>query len=224
MTEAEWLTCTDPWVMLKFQCETGNDRKLRLFAVACGRRAAHWMADERSRKALDISEQYADRLVGRKALNAARREAFAASKAAETQRGTWSAASHAAVVALNASADHRTESRDSLLATAGCASSLIGHESIEATRTEVAFQCQLLREILGNPFRPVALNPEWRTTDVMLLANGIYEERAFDRMPILADALQDAGCASDDILGHLRDPAATHVRGCWALDLVLGKE
>ncbi len=58
----------------------------------------------------------------------------------------------------------------------------------------------------------------------MLLASGIYAERAFDRMPILADALQDAGCDSDDILNHLRDANATHVRGCWALDLVLGKE
>jgi hypothetical protein len=52
---------------------------------------------------------------------------------------------------------------------------------------------------------------------------GIYEDRAFDRMPILADALQDAGCDSDDVLNHLRDTTATHVRGCWALDLVMGK-
>jgi hypothetical protein len=58
----------------------------------------------------------------------------------------------------------------------------------------------------------------------MLLANGIYAERAFDRMPILADALQDAGCDSEALLSHLRDADATHVRGCWALDLVLGKE
>jgi hypothetical protein len=85
-------------------------------------------------------------------------------------------------------------------------------------------QCNLLREIFGNPFRPVAFDPAWRTSDVMLLARGIYGDRAFDRMPILADVLQDAGCTSDDILGHLRDPHATHVRGCWALDLVLGKD
>jgi hypothetical protein len=82
----------------------------------------------------------------------------------------------------------------------------------------------LFREIFGNPFRPVAFNPAWRTTDVMLLARGSYDEKAFDRMPILADALQDAGCDSEDILHHLRDATATHVRGCWALDLVLGKE
>ena len=80
-----------------------------------------------------------------------------------------------------------------------------------------------LYEVFGNPFRLVAVDPAWRTSDVMLLATGIYAERAFDRMPILADALQDAGCDSDEILNHLRDPNATHVRGCWALDLVLGK-
>ena len=85
-------------------------------------------------------------------------------------------------------------------------------------------QILLLRDIFGNPFRTIAFNAAWRTSDVMLLANGIYAERAFDRMPILADALQDAGCDSDDILNHLRDAKATHVRGCWVLDLVLGKE
>ena len=83
---------------------------------------------------------------------------------------------------------------------------------------------QLVRDIFGNPFRPITFDPAWRTSDVMLLGNGIYAERAFDRMPILADALQDAGCDSDDLLNHLRDANATHVRGCWALDLVLGKE
>jgi hypothetical protein len=92
-----------------------------------------------------------------------------------------------------------------------------------ASQAEAHRQILLLRDIFGNPFRPVAFDPAWRTTDVMLLARGIYEERAFDRMPILADALQDAGCESEDILNHLRDANATHVRGCWALDLVLDK-
>jgi hypothetical protein len=81
----------------------------------------------------------------------------------------------------------------------------------------------LLKEISGNPFHTVAVDPAWLTSDVLLLARGIYDERAFDRVPILADALQDAGCDSDDILTHLRGPGP-HVRGCWALDLVLGKQ
>ena len=82
----------------------------------------------------------------------------------------------------------------------------------------------VIHEIFGNPFRPVAFNSGWRTSDVMLLAQGIYDAKAFDRMPILADALQDAGCNSDDLLTHFRDTTVTHVRGCWALDSVLGKE
>jgi len=94
----------------------------------------------------------------------------------------------------------------------------------EGCEAEAELQMRFLREIFGNPFRPVAFDPVWRTSDAMALATGIYEERAFDRMPILADAHQDAGCTNDDILNHLRDPHATHVRGCWALDLVLGKE
>ena len=82
----------------------------------------------------------------------------------------------------------------------------------------------LLRDIFGNPFRPAAQDPAWRTETVLALARGIYEERAFDRMPILADALQDAGCTSEDVLGHCRDAKQVHVRGCWVVDLVLGKE
>jgi hypothetical protein len=81
-------------------------------------------------------------------------------------------------------------------------------------------QCDLLRDII--PFRPVTILPEWRTSTVLALATGIYEEKAFDRMPILADALQDSGCSNEDILNHCRSETV-HTRGCWALDLVLGK-
>ena len=84
-------------------------------------------------------------------------------------------------------------------------------------------QANALREVFGNPFRPVECAAAWFTLDVVTLARGIYDEKAFDRMPILADALQDAGCTNDDVLNHLRDTTVTHVRGCWALDLLLGK-
>jgi hypothetical protein len=80
-----------------------------------------------------------------------------------------------------------------------------------------------LRDVFGNPFRPVTLDPAWRTANVVSLARAIYDERAFDRMPILADALEDAGCTSADVLEHCRRPGE-HVRGCWVVDLVLGKE
>jgi hypothetical protein len=94
----------------------------------------------------------------------------------------------------------------------------------EGCEAEAEIQVRLLREIFGNPFRPVTVDPAWRTSAVAAHATGVYDERAFDSMPILADALQDAGCTSEGLVNHLRDPHATHVRGCWALDLVLGKE
>jgi hypothetical protein len=94
--------------------------------------------------------------------------------------------------------------------------------SISHRQAEMA---DALRCIVGNPFRrptiPQAILA-WNDSTVPTLAQAIYEERAFDRLPILADALEDAGCADPDLLGHLRS-AGPHVRGCWALDLILGK-
>jgi hypothetical protein len=71
---------------------------------------------------------------------------------------------------------------------------------------------------------PITFEPAWRTETVLAVARRAYDAREFGALPILADALQDAGCDSADLLNHLRDPHAEHVRGCWALDLVLGKE
>jgi hypothetical protein len=84
-------------------------------------------------------------------------------------------------------------------------------------------QVELIRCIFSNPFRPVTLNPSLLTSTVVDLAEAIYQERAFDRLPILADALEDAGCTNLDIFGHCRG-AGPHFRGCWCVDLVLGKE
>ncbi|MFO0805378.1 MAG: hypothetical protein U0791_19915 [Gemmataceae bacterium] len=81
----------------------------------------------------------------------------------------------------------------------------------------------LIRDIFGNPFRPVAFDPTWRTTTVVSIAKTMYDSRDFAPMPLLADALQDAGCEHADILDHCRS-AGPHVRGCWVVDLVLGKE
>jgi hypothetical protein len=81
----------------------------------------------------------------------------------------------------------------------------------------------LLRDIIGNPFRAVTFSPDWRTSTAVQLARQMYDSRDFAPMPILADALQDAGCEQADVLAHCRDPGAVHVRGCWVVDLVLGK-
>ena len=83
-------------------------------------------------------------------------------------------------------------------------------------------QLPLVYDIFGNPFRPVVFDPDWLTSDVTAMARGMYEMRDFAAMPILADALQDAGCENADVLDHCRGPGP-HVRGCWVVDLVLGK-
>ena len=80
-----------------------------------------------------------------------------------------------------------------------------------------------MRCVIGNPFRPISFSPDWRTDTVVILSRQMYESREFSAMLILADALQDAGCDSADILNHCRGPGP-HVRGCWVVDLVLGKE
>ena len=88
---------------------------------------------------------------------------------------------------------------------------------------ERAAQTALVRCIFGNPFRPVTLDPGWITEAVVAVATGIYADRAWDRLPVLADALDDAGCDHPDIISHCRGPGP-HARGCWVVDLVLGKE
>lgn len=93
----------------------------------------------------------------------------------------------------------------------------------ESWLKELVAQAILIRCVFGNPFRLVAFDPHWRSEIVVALATGIYAERAFDRMPILADALEEAGCDDADVLAHCRG-LGPHVRGCWVVDRVLGKE
>jgi hypothetical protein len=101
-----------------------------------------------------------------------------------------------------------------------------------AIESEAADLCGLFRCVCGNPFRRVVVDPECLTPTVRSLAAGIDAERAYDRLPILADALQEvpsakregfAGCDDAELLGHCRG-AGPHGRGCWAVDLVLGRE
>ena len=96
----------------------------------------------------------------------------------------------------------------------------------EVGKAERLAQADLVRDLFGPlPFRPVSVNRAWLAWDggtVAKLAAATYEERAFDRLPILADALEEAGCADAELLGHLRGPGP-HVRGCWVLDLLLGQ-
>jgi hypothetical protein len=252
MTEEEWLAppadvpaTTAIELMMNFLLEEGcRERKLRLFAHAICQRLEPVLVDERCRTALNGLEMYAD---GRCGLEDFESHAALARAAFETIShslgGPASERSNPRFHAAHA-VRHATEARNAFAAPgymisgigaaswgAIVAAGLVvsdnasdGTEEDAAYQAEAEVQVRLLRDIFGNPFRPVEFDPEWRTTTALQLAQCIYAERAFDRLPILADALQDAGCDSDDLLAHLRDTTAPHVRGCWALDLVLGKE
>jgi hypothetical protein len=96
-------------------------------------------------------------------------------------------------------------------------------DSVVSYFDELTAHAHLLHDIFGPlPFHDSAVPPSWLTSDVLALARGIYTEKAFDRMPILADALQDAGCTNDEVLNHCRAVEWEHVRGCWVVDLLLG--
>ena len=100
---------------------------------------------------------------------------------------------------------------------------LVAETSESGAAEELAIQSQIVRCAIGNPFVPVRFDPAWATDTATTLARQMYDSREFSAMPILADALQDAGCENAELLNHCRDPHATHVRGCWVCDLVLAK-
>jgi hypothetical protein len=240
MTEAEWLACDDPTEMAfnLRRSGKGSDRKLRLFAVACCRRIWHLVPDNPSRQAVEVAERFADGFATEEQRQAALRGAEAARMAVNAPGSfrVYLAATLAAVayttvavpwdlevIGLNASREASTAAAYCGLPDADDADDTAAYEATRvAWANEQATQAKMLRDIFGNPFRPVALSQAEQTPTAVALAQAIYDERAFDRLPILADALEDAGCTDAAILGHCRGPGP-HVRGCWVVDLILGK-
>lgn len=225
MTEEEWLSCSDPQAMLEFLRDRGaSDRKFRLFAVACCRSLWHLLDDDRCRRAVERSESYADGVLAKSVLAISRKEmpskyrnkhrqAIARSLSERSAEG-WALGWDMSKYSLRANSSDAANL--TLLAY------VVGQSHSVNPDGHDGFPAQVLRDLFGNPFRQVTIDPSWLASTVTALARGIYDERAFDRLPILADALTDAGCDSDLLLDHLRGPGP-HVRGCWALDLVLGK-
>jgi len=220
MTEEEWNTCTGPQPMLEFLRGKVSDRKLRLFAVACASSLSHLLTDERSRKAVEIAESYVEGLLRPDELLAACDEA---ADACTRYASRWNLARDsqaedlaeiAAYTAVWASVE------DDRLEWSFVPDGISFLSRASSTRKSAAL---LLHELIVNPFRSIALDPSCLTATVTSLATAIYQERAFDRLPILADALEDAGCSNQEVLSHLRG-GGEHTRGCWPLDLVLGKE
>jgi hypothetical protein len=191
--------------MLQMLRGKATDRKLWLYGSACLRRVWSLLEGEigeRTRQVVEVVERHADGIVAFEDSEEAYLEyvdAFEAADRASGDAADYAGAHHARVS---------------------------GEDYYVGWDAERPKQAHLLRDIFGNPFRPLPPLPgaiqAWNDGTVVKIAQGAYEERAFDRLPILADALLDAGCADEDILAHCRS-AAPHVRGCWVVDLILGK-
>jgi hypothetical protein len=239
MTPDEWDNANDPQQMLTFLRDTGrlSDRKARLYCVAVCRRVWPMMRDERSRRAVEVAEQFADELPGGESLTIASAEARQVKRldhGPDDACGEWAAtaALHAAwldwfgskygynsAVYTNRTACHAAASRDVPPSTPECR---------KAADAEQAAQATLVRDIF-NPYYTLPPLLKLSNIDIVNLAQAAYDDRtlpagtlAAARLAALADALEEAGCTDDELLGHLRSPGP-HVRGCFALDLVLGR-
>lgn len=220
--EAQWLS-GDPRRMVRCVVRLATDRrivfhltapqvarKLRLHYCACARHRWELLPDD-VRRIVDVIERHAEGREGGKALRAARAAARVAYRAVQP---TWSADGYPpgvwdqyyAVVAVYFAA----EVREQLQVWGGW-----------ANWPSPAEQADMLRDLFDNPFRPTELDPRWLTSDVVRLARVIRADRAFDLMPVLGDALQDAGCASSAVLDHCYG-GCRRVPGCWLVDALAG--
>jgi hypothetical protein len=196
MTEGDWLAAADPNPLLKHVQGTAGERRLRLFACACARHLGAMLLDyTEDREAIDVAERFADGQATSDDLMRARGRSRRVGAHWLANTSAWRAAEQ----------------------WASCTSFRVSNLR--------AAQADLVREIFGNPFQPAAVEPAWlRWGDgtVGKMAQAIYEEQRFADLPILADALEDAGCACEPIVAHCR-AAGPHVRGCWVVDLLLAK-
>jgi hypothetical protein len=247
VTEAEWLVCEDPRKMLDFLRSRASDRKFRLYLCGGCRQIAHLFFRTASLTAVEVAERFADGQANREELGRAEWGAEAATFGYEFDKEgcSYNSSIKTSVVprlvemgALPASTLPGSEwqvdeaVRDQLLAAAELADACASHSPRESNWglqriPQVNWPGRWLVDcVFANPFRSLPrVNPAWLAWEggtVPKLAGSIYEDRGFDRLPILADALEEAGCTEADLLTHLRN-LGPHVRGCWALDLLLGK-
>jgi hypothetical protein len=245
MTETEWLECDYPNPMLTYLGDRFGDRKCRLFSCACCWRLWELLNDGRSRLAIEVAERFADGRVSwdellvhaQEAQQVSREEpewvrdvegahcdnpglaaALAVANAVSLELDMISAGGVGGHCAWSAALSARSAIEASAVQCTG--TTMAGDAASEA---EARWQAELLRCLFGNPFRSVDFDPAWCSSVVASLGQAIYEDRRFDRLPILADALEDAGCNDRSLLDHLRGPGP-HARGCFVLDLLLDKQ
>ncbi len=206
MTEAEWLAAVEPEPMLQHLSGKWSPRKQRLFACACCRLTRTAVRAERPRSVLETAENVADDPTHTRQLRQVRKAWL---DAHDMVFAPW----RWALVAAS-EPDWRASCADDAAAQTVRAGSRPGSEARRVAG--------LIREAVGNPFRPVEFAPEWRTSTVVELATRAYESRDFTLLPVLGDALMDAGCVDERVLAHCRGKGP-HVRGCWVVDGILGK-
>jgi hypothetical protein len=232
-----WSSCEEPASMLRFLHGKVSERKLRLLACAFCRGIWPLLAYDRSRQAVETCERYADGLASAEELEAAAIQARAAGEAASWV--TWTCEDRARAAAQGESATGKMVDRviaaadqaEQTAARAAAKARPVGVGQAEqawytASAEQRRFQCHWVRDLCGNLFRSVVFQPSWLAWNSGLvgkIAHVIYAERRFQDLPILADALEDAGCTDAEILAHCRQPAP-HALGCWVVDQVLGKE
>jgi hypothetical protein len=234
MTEAEWRSCADPKPMLEHVAGTLGDRKWILFAVACCRGLERRWPIRTAPGLYELAERLADGLAARDDLREPLRAAARDRQRMLTSAGVEGAALLAEATGLGPARRTPATRHKALVAALKKVQSRIA-STAEGPRTFLSFEhalqkekareAALLRCLLGNPFRPAPRSPEtapWKAGAVVPLATAIYGEYAFDRLPILADALEEAGCTDAEALAHCRGPGR-HARGCWVVDRVLGK-
>jgi hypothetical protein len=237
MTEEQWQTGTDPAPMLEFlqSSARADERKLRLFCCAVSRRVWSWIVAEGLEQAVAVSERYADALASAEDLALA---SWQAEQTAEVLSDHCPAGYLAeppsvlvreygkrayAVAAVQAATEPTCDVAAALEA-ARASQEVMVLEADESCRSEEQHgQCDLLRCLWGNPFRLAIANRAWRTPVVLQLAEAADEAYRWEDLPILADALEEAGCTDVQMLNHLRAPGP-HGRGCHVVDTLLGKE
>lgn len=241
MNEREWLDGEKTGTLIAHAKKVGSERKLRLFALACCRRIEHLLVDKRSVAALAALENYIEGkctsaelehhcLESKQAVDAI--EAPLRDEHGVVRTNAQSMAACAVKWAVNSNITPQSAISSVALWSSGSVTSVIYDriqvriaEFVAAERAETLVQCQLIRDICGNPFRRPKIDStclEWRDGTIIKLAQTIYLDQVFDELPILADALEEAGCTDADVMSHCRGPRP-HVRGCWVVDLILGK-
>ena len=245
MDESKWATCSSPAVLLRFVWFELTARKKELYFCGGCSRMKHLYYHPLSLKYLDVAERGADGLADSDELRWADYGAEGSAFGYHYEREFWDDVTvdrEKGISALIAAGllngpqwgrgewvvdqelVDRTHIALNLLSNAFTITGKDFLHPFEAKRLATPdWPGRWLSDcIFGNPFRPVAADPGWLTPTAVAIAESIYKERAFDRLPILADALEEAGCADADVLLHCREPGE-HVRGCWVVDLVLGK-